>query len=255
MPPKRDVTGLIVNVLRGVGEFVTLSLQALLYCFKPPFRPGLLLRQMDFIGPGSVFIILLTGMFSGAVFTLQSMYMFSKFNMESLVGATVALALTRELSPVLASLMITGRAGSAMATELGTMRVTEQIDALSAMAVNPVQYLFVPRFLASVLMFPALAMVFNLVGIFGSYLVAVRMWGVDPGNFMAKITWYVTGNDLISGLVKASVFGGFIALVSCFMGYRAEGGAKGVGTATTRAVVVSSVSILVLDYFLTVLMF
>ena len=255
MPPKRDVAGLVVNTLREVGEFVSTSLLALLYCFKPPFRPGLLLKQMDFIGPGSVFIILLTAMFTGAVFTLQSMYIFSKFNMESLVGATVALALTRELSPVLASLMITGRAGSAMATELGTMRVTEQIDALSAMAVNPVQYLFVPRFLASVLMFPALAMVFNLVGIIGSYLVAVRMWGVDPGNFMAKITWYVTGNDLISGLVKASVFGGFVSLVSCFMGYRAAGGAKGVGTATTHAVVISSVSILVLDYFLTVLMF
>jgi phospholipid/cholesterol/gamma-HCH transport system permease protein len=255
MTAKRDVVGVVFHIIHRVGEFVITSLQALLYCFKPPFRLGLLLQQMDFIGPGSVFIILLTGVFSGAVFTLQSMYMFSKFNMETMVGATVALALTRELSPVLASLMITGRAGSAMATELGTMRVTEQIDALSAMAVNPVQYLFVPRFLASVLMFPALAMVFNVVGILGSYLVAVRMWGVDPGNFIYKITWYVTGNDLVSGLVKASVFGGFISLVSCFMGYRAEGGARGVGTATTHAVVIGSVSILILDYFLTVLMF
>jgi phospholipid/cholesterol/gamma-HCH transport system permease protein len=255
MTSKRDVAGSVIQAIREVGEFVVTSLQALLYCFKPPFRPGLLLRQLDFIGPGSVFIILLTGVFTGAVFTMQSMYMFSKFNMETMVGATVALALTRELSPVLASLMITGRAGSAMATELGTMRVTEQIDALSVMAVNPVQYLFVPRFLASVLMFPALTMVFNLVGILGSYLVAVHMWGVDPGNFIAKITWYVTGNDLVSGLVKASVFGGFISLVSCFMGYRAAGGARGVGTATTHAVVIGSVSILILDYFLTVLMF
>jgi phospholipid/cholesterol/gamma-HCH transport system permease protein len=255
MPPKQDVAGLVVRLVRGLGEFVLVSLQTLLYTFRPPFRASLVLRQMDFIGPGSLFIIMLTGVFTGAVFTLQSLYMFSKFNLETMLGATVALALTRELSPVLAALMITGRAGSAMATELGTMRVTEQIDALSAMAVNPVQYLFVPRFLAAVCMFPVLAMVFNMVGIFGSYIVAVHMSGVDPGNYIAKITWYVTGNDLISGLVKASVFGGFITLVSCFMGYRAEGGARGVGTATTHAVVISSVSILILDYFLTVLMY
>ena len=255
MPSKRDVAGLVVHVIHELGEFVVTSLQTLLYCFKPPFRAGLLLQQMDFIGPGSLFIIMLTGVFTGAVFTLQSLYMFSKFNLETMLGATVVLALTRELSPVLSALMITGRAGSAMATELGTMRVTEQIDALTAMAVNPVQYLFVPRFLASVLMFPVLTMVFNLVGLAGSYIVAVHMSGVDPGNYIAKITWYVTGNDLISGLVKASVFGGFITLVSCFMGYRAEGGARGVGTATTHAVVISSVSILILDYFLTVLMY
>ncbi len=255
MPAKRDLAGLLLHLIGEIGEFVLTSLLTLVYCFKPPFRTGLVLRQMDFVGPGSVFIILLTGVFTGAVFTLQSLYMFSKFNLESMVGATVALALTRELSPVLSSLMITGRAGSAMATELGTMRVTEQIDALSAMAVNPVQYLFVPRFVAAVIMFPVLTMVFNLVGILGSYFVAVNMSGVDPGNFIAKITWYVTGHDLSSGLVKASVFGGFITLVSCFMGFRATGGARGVGTATTHAVVIGSVSILILDYFLTVLMY
>jgi phospholipid/cholesterol/gamma-HCH transport system permease protein len=245
----------VTSTLREIGDLVLTAGEAVLACFRPPFRVWLLLTQMEFIGVGALPIILLTGTFAGAVFTLESVYAFSMFNMESMVGATVALALTRELSPVLAALMITGRSGSAMATELGTMRVTEQIDALASMAINPVQYLFVPRFLASVIMFPILAMVFNLVGVVGSYVVGVHMWGIDPGNFVAKIQWYVQANDVVSGLIKASVFGGFVSLVSCFKGYRAEGGARGVGEATTRAVVIGSVSIMILDYFLTVLMF
>jgi phospholipid/cholesterol/gamma-HCH transport system permease protein len=255
MQSTKNIGSWVVHNVAEIGHFVMASGEAVILSFLPPFRFGLLVQQMDFVGVGSLFIIILTGLFSGAVFTLQSLYAFSMFNMESMVGATVALALTRELSPVLASLMITGRAGSAMATELGTMRVTEQIDALASMAVSPIQYLFVPRFLASVLMFPMLAMVFNLVGVAGSYVVAVDMWGVDPGNFIAKIRWYVDAHDVISGLVKASVFGGFISLVSCFKGFRAEGGARGVGTATTQAVVIGSVSIMILDYFLTVLMY
>ncbi len=238
-----------------IGDFMMTSSETVMHCFRPPYRLGLLVQQMDFIGVGSLFIIILTGTFTGAVFTLQTLYAFSMFSMESMVGATVALALARELSPVLASLMITGRAGSAMATELGTMRVTEQIDALTSMAVNPVQYLFVPRFLASLVMFPLMTMTFNMVGVWGSYLVGVQMWGVDPGNFRAKIVWYVTSHDVISGLIKAAVFGGFVSLMSCYKGYRAEGGARGVGTATTQAVVVGSVSIMILDYFLTVLMY
>ncbi|RLB59952.1 MAG: ABC transporter permease [Deltaproteobacteria bacterium] len=244
-----------ISQVEGTGNFVLNSAEAILACFLPPYRPWLILQQADFIGVGSIFIIVLTGIFTGAVFTLQSLYAFSMFNLESMVGATVTLALTRELSPVLAALMLTGRAGSAMATELGTMRVTEQIDALGAMAVNPVQYLFVPRLLAAVVMFPILTMVFNLVGVLGSYLVAINIWGVDPGNFLAKIRWYVSAHDITSGLIKSSVFGGFIALVSCYKGFNAQGGARGVGLATTQAVVVGSVSVLIIDYFLTVLMF
>lgn len=241
--------------LYEIGVFMITAVETVTFCFRPPFRVRLLLQQMDFVGVGSLFIIILTGTFAGAVFTLQSLYAFSLFNMESMVGATVTLALTRELSPVLASLMITGRAGSAMATELGTMRVTEQIDALATMAVSPVQYLFVPRFLASIVMFPILTVVFSLVGIAGSYVVGVFMWGVDPGNFIAKIKIYVTGHDVNIGLVKAFIFGGFVSLISCFKGYRAKGGARGVGTATTQAVVVGSVSIMILNYFLTVYMY
>jgi phospholipid/cholesterol/gamma-HCH transport system permease protein len=255
MPKPKNAGGYLVSMVTGIGNFVIISLETVISCFLPPFRLGMLIQQMDFIGVGSLFIIVLTGTFAGAVFTLQSLYAFSMFNMESMVGATVTLALTRELSPVLASLMITGRAGSAMATELGTMKVTEQIDALASMAVNPVQYLFVPRFIAALIMFPLLAMIFNLVGVCGSYLVAINMWGVDPGNFLAKIRWYVDAHDVISGMIKAAVFGGFITLVSCYKGFQAEGGARGVGGATTQAVVIGSVSIMILDYFLTVLMF
>jgi len=255
MEKRKESQNLPVRVLQEIGEFVLTSVWALVSCFRPPFRGGLIIQQMEFIGVGSLFIVVLTGTFAGAVFTLQTLHALAMFNMQNRVGAMVTLAVTRELAPVLASLMITGRAGSAMATELGTMRVTEQIDAMASMAVNPVHYLFVPRFIASLVMFPALAMVFNMVAVVGSYVVAVNMWGVDPGHFMTKIMWFVTANDVLSGLIKATVFGGFIALISCFKGYRAEGGARGVGTATTRAVVIGSVSIMIIDYFLTVLMF
>jgi phospholipid/cholesterol/gamma-HCH transport system permease protein len=255
MRPIETMQNWVVNSIKEVGDIVITSVGVVGGCFRPPYRVWLILQQMEFIGVGSLFIVLLTGIFTGAVFTLQSVYAFSMFNMESMVGATVALALTRELSPVLTALMVTGRAGSAMATELGTMRVTEQIDALASMAVNPVHYLIVPRFIASVVMFPALTMLFNLVGVMGSYLVGVSMWGIDPGNFIAKIKWFVQIHDITSGLIKAAVFGGFVSLVSCYKGYRAEGGARGVGNATTQAVVIGSVSIMILDYFLTVLMF
>lgn len=245
----------VLSILAEIGAFVSLSAEAISGCFRPPFRFWLVLEQMEFIGTGSLPIIILTSAFTGAVFALQSVYAFSMFGMESLVGSTVMLAMTREISPVFTALMITGRACSAMATEIGTMRVTEQIDALKSMAVNPVRYLFVPRLLAAIVVFPALTMVFNLVSVAGSYLVGVKMWGIDPGIFVQKIQLYVQVNDIVSGLVKACVFGAFVTLAACANGYRAEGGARGVGIATTRAVVVGSVSIMILDYFLTVLMF
>ncbi|HOX42572.1 MAG TPA: ABC transporter permease [Myxococcota bacterium] len=241
--------------VRQVGEFVFFLGEVLWAGVRPPFRPGLILQQMDFIGVGSLFIILLTGTFTGAVFTLQTVYAFSLFSMESMVGATVALALSRELSPVLAALMICGRAGSAMATELGTMRVTEQVDALKSMAVNPIQYLVVPRVLAALVMFPVMTMIFNMVGVLGSYTVAVEMYGIDPGAFIAKIRLMVLPHDVLSGLVKAGLFGALVTLVACHRGYNAEGGARGVGAATTRSVVIGSVGIMVLDYFLTLAMY
>jgi phospholipid/cholesterol/gamma-HCH transport system permease protein len=215
----------------------------------------LFLQQMEFVGVGSLFIVLLTGTFTGMVFSLETVQAFGRFNAESLVGGAVALAVTRELAPVLTAMMVTARAGSAMAAELGTMRVTEQIDALYTMAVNPVQYLVVPRVAASILMVPMLTAVSDLLGIGGAYFVAVNLMGVDSGSFIQNVEWYVDPIDIFSGLGKASVFGFLLAIISCHQGLHASGGAKGVGLATTRAVVFSSVSIFVADYILTELFF
>ena len=177
------------------------------------------------------------------------------FNAESLVGSTVGISLARELSPVLTGLMVAGRAGSGIATELGTMRVTEQIDALATMAVNPVQYLVVPRFLAGLIMVPVLSALFTLVGMIGCYIVAVVLLDIDRGIFLSQVYWYVDPDDLTSGIIKACVFGGILTMVGCYKGFYASGGARGVGLATTQSVVVSSVMILISDYFLTALMF
>jgi phospholipid/cholesterol/gamma-HCH transport system permease protein len=200
---------------------------------------------------GSLGIISLVSIFVGGVFGLQSVEAFRKFQADAYVGSAVSITLSRELAPVLTALMVTGRAGSAMATELGSMRITEQIDALSALAVNPVQYLIVPRLLAGIIMMPVLTMIFNVVGILGAYVFAVIIKGVDPGVFIYNIRWYTDISDVLSGLIKSAFFGLALALIGCFQGYNASGGAKGVGLATMRAVVTSSVAILVLDFILT----
>lgn len=203
---------------------------------------------------GSLFVVVLTGFFTGAVFAMQSASAFRLFDAESLVGATVAISLTRELAPALTGLMVTGRAGSAIATELGSMRVTEQIDALATMAVDPRQYLLVPRVLAGLLTAPILCMVFNVIGLFGSYLVAVQLQGISEAQFWSRIESWLDVADVVGGLIKAAVFGLMLTTIACYKGYNATGGAKGVGEATTEAVVLSSVLILVADYFLTALM-
>lgn len=241
----------IITVFEEIGETATLGLSVVGWTFRPPVRWRLYLQQCEFIGVGSLFIVLLTGLFAGLVFALQSSFAFATFGAESLVGATVVISLTRELSPVLAGLMVTGRAGSAIATELGTMKVSEQIDALETMAVNPVQYLAVPRVLAMTFVMPLLTMLFNLVGFFGAYVVSIFQAGIDRGTFMGRIHQYVTLQDVIGGLVKSAIFGFAIALIACQKGMNAEGGSQGVGLAATRTVVSGSVTVLVLDYVLT----
>ncbi|MCA9522924.1 MAG: ABC transporter permease [Myxococcales bacterium] len=250
-----SILHLLRRAVESVGDIFLLFFETLVWMFRPPYRVRLFVEALSFIGVGSLFIVCLTGTFTGMVFALQSYKAFRLFNAETLVGSTVALALTRELAPVLTSLMVTGRVGSAIATELGTMKVTEQIDALNTMAVNPLQYLVVPRMLAALIMVPILCMYFNLVGMVGAYLVAVKFVGVDSGLFVAKVMKYVRPSDITSGLIKAAVFGVTIAVVGCYKGINASGGAAGVGVATTQSVVLSSVLILVQDYFLTVLMF
>jgi len=239
------------HFVEEVGQLAMLAWSSLLWLLRPPYRFGLVLSSMEFIGFQSIFIVGLTGWFSGAVLCLQSVYGFRQFGAEGMVGGVVALSLTRELSPVFAALMLTSRAGSAIATELGTMRVTDQIDALSTMAVNPVQYLVVPRIVAGVLMMPVLCMLFTGMGLLGAYMIGVGTLGIDPGVFMDRLRWYVDASDIIDGLIKAACFGYVVTLISCRHGFYAKGGAAGVGVAVTRAVVVGSVTVLVLDYILT----
>lgn len=245
----------VLKFAEALGGIVMLASDTLVWGLRPPYRIGLWFREMRFVGVDSLFIILLTGAFTGMVFALESTKGFAKFNAESLVGGAVGLSLTRELAPVLTALLVTGRAGSAMAAEIGTMRVTEQIDALVTIAVNPVQYLVVPRVVAGLVMVPVLTVVFDIVGILGGYWVAVDYLGVDAGTFIQNLKWWLDPFDITSGLIKAAVFGAVLSLIGCYKGYHTTGGARGVGIATTQAVVVASVAIFALDFLLAKMMY
>ncbi len=244
-----------LGILQELGSIMLLFLHALSWILRPPFRMRLLFRQMEFIGVNSLFVVVLTSLFTGMVLALQTYYAFRMFGAETLVGATVALSMTRELGPVITGLMVTGRAGSAICAEIGTMRVTEQVDALTVMAINPVQYLVLPRIVAGFIMLPLLTIVSDVMGILGGYLVGVQLLDIHGGMFMNKIYEYVELADVYNGLVKASVFGVILTLVGCYKGFYTRGGAEGVGRSTTQAVVMSCVLILISDYFLTALMF
>ncbi len=245
----------VLSFIREAGSLGLMFADVLYWLFRRPFKIKYIFKQMEFVGVNSISVVVITGTFTGMVLALQSYYGFRKFGAEGLVGTTVALSMTRELGPVLTCLMVTGRAGSAMAAELGTMKVTEQIDALKVMALNPIKYLVVPRVVASILMLPVLTALSDFVGIIGGYLVGVKMLGINEGAFINKMTKYVELGDIYNGLVKAAVFGLIMAMVSCYKGYNTTGGAEGVGRATTQAVVISSVTILITDYVLTSLMF
>lgn len=239
--------------IEAIGQFFILLGQFFIATFRPPYRWKLLLQQMEFVGFGSLFIIILTGFFTGAIFSYQSAYAFGLFGAESLVGSTVAIAVCRELGPVLTSLMVAGRVSSGMATILGTMRVTEQIDAMKTMAVDPVQYLIVPRVWACILLMPVLTAIFDFVAILGSYIVGVGMLGIEFGAFDSQIEALLEPSDVTGGLIKALIFGLIVSFIGCYRGFYASGGAKGVGEATTASVVSASILTLLIDYFLTVL--
>jgi phospholipid/cholesterol/gamma-HCH transport system permease protein len=239
------------HIVELVGDHMLLLGRAAFWLVKPPFRLGVVLEAMEYIGVQSLLIVTMIGTFVGMVFALQLTSALRQFGTESFVGATLGVALTRELAPVFTSIVVAARAGAGMATELGSMRITEQIDALSTLAVNPVQYLITPRVLAAILMVPLLAMLFNCVGMAGGYGVAVWLQGVDRGAFLQNAKWVVDSADVVQGILKAVIFGGALSLIACYQGYNAAGGAKGVGVGTTRAVVGSFVTILILDYFLT----
>lgn len=239
------------NILDEIGSLFQFCALFFRWVGEKPIRWRQFTTQMNMIGVDSTPIILLVSFFTGAVFALQTGYAFRLFNAETLVGSTVGLSLTRELAPVFTALMVIARVGSSMAAELGTMRVTEQIDALDAMAVNPYHYLVVPRVVGAMVMVPLLTVVFNFVGFVGAYLVGVGLLEIPEGPFISRMEYYVDGDDLFGGLFKALIFGFLLAVISCYQGYKTKGGAAGVGRSTTRAVVISSVTILVVDYFLT----
>jgi len=246
---------LSLGMLEAAGEMGVLLFDLTRWLPRRPWRFRSLLRQIEVVGVNSTFVVLLTGLFTGMVLALQSYNGFARFGAESLVGTVVALSVLRELGPVLAGLMVTARAGSLMAAELGTMRVTEQIDALYTMAVNPTHYLLVPRVVAAVITLPMLVILSDFIGILGGYLVAVKLLGINSTLYINKTIQFVEFSDMANGLIKSAVFGLVLSVVSCSFGFRAKGGAAGVGRATTQAVVYSSVLILVADYILTSLLF
>jgi len=259
---KKTVQGLFemlgrpfLALVEGFGRIAVLFFSAMAWAFRPPFRLRLLVKQLEFVGVRSFWVVVITGAFTGMVIALQTYYGFRMFSAESLVGGILALSVTRELGPVITALVVAGRAGSAIAAELGTMRVTQQIDALASMAVDPVQYLVTPRILAGIVMLPLLVVMADFVGYVGGYFVGVKLLGINSGMFMAKTLELMEMSDLMNGLVKAAVFGLILTTVGCYKGYYTSGGAEGVGRATTDAVVISSLAILISDYFLTAVMF
>ena len=237
------------------GDLLITTVTALTGMFRPAFLWWNFLVQLVKVGADSTPVVLVTALFTGMVLALQAWIGFQKFNAEGMVGAVVSLSLTRELGPVITGLMVSGRSGSSMAAELGTMRVTEQIDALESLAVSPLVYLVTPRFYAGLIALPLLTVMADFVGIVGGYFVAVNLLGLPSNVYVKGIARYVTLHDFYSGLVKACIFGAVLSIFSCYMGYHARGGAAGVGQSVTKAVVSSSMAILVLDYFLTAWLF
>lgn len=241
---------LLIQFSEETGRVIILFCETIRQVFARPLEIRNTFAQMQEIGLRSLPVVLVTAIFTGMVFALQTYTGFKRFGAESVVGTVVALSMTRELGPVLTGLIVAGRAGAAMAAELGTMRVTEQIDALETLATNPVKYLVLPRFIAGVVMLPAVTVVADIIGIIGGYIITVKMFNTSSVVYW-KRTWdFLETGDIYNGLIKAGFFGASIALISCYKGFYTTGGAEGVGKATTGAVVLSSMTILISDYFL-----
>lgn len=238
-------------VIREMGRMLIFLAATLAWLMRPPVRPFQILKQLHFIGFRSTFVVVLTATFTGMVLALQGHYTLRKFGSEAALGAAVALSIIRELGPVLAALMVTARAGSAMTAEIGIMRITEQIDALDTMAVNPLQYLIAPKVVAGLIGVPLLVAIFDVVGIYGGYVVGVDLLGGSAGSYWNSIESAVEWKDVYGGIWKSISFGLIISWVCCYKGYHTGMSAEGLGTATTEAVVLASVLILVWDYFLT----
>ena len=247
----RKLGALSLMTLRRTGRMGLFLAKTFFFAATPPLKFSQLLRQIQFIGFQSVLVIFLTGAFTGMVLGLQGFYTLNRFGSAALLGPMVALSLIKELGPVLSAIMVTGRAGSAMTAEIGIMRISEQIDAIKLMGLNPFRYLVVPRFLAGILALPLLTAIFDVVGIFGGYLIGVKLLGIGEGTYFGEMANYVDLHDVLQGIYKSVSFGVLITWVCCYKGYYVGFGAEGVSKATTQAVVLSSVFILIWDYFMT----
>jgi len=241
--------------LATTGRIVIFTGRAVGHCVAPPIYPRLILTQMLEIGYYSLPVVGLTAIFTGMVLALQSYTGFSRFSAESAIPNIVVVSMTRELGPVLAGLMVAGRVGAAIAAEIGTMRVTEQIDALVTLSTNPFKYLVAPRLIAALTTLPLLVVVGDVIGVFGGYLVSVHKLGFNPAPYLRNTIDFLQTDDVMSSIVKAAAFGFVIALMGCYHGYRSRGGAQGVGAATTNAVVSASILILTSNYIITELFF
>jgi phospholipid/cholesterol/gamma-HCH transport system permease protein len=246
---------ILLGFLGAAGRMTLFTISGVSHCFRPPFYFRIIGRQMIDIGYYSLPVVGLTAIFAGMVLALQSYTGFARFSAEGAIANVVVLSITRELGPVLAGLMVAGRIGASLAAEIGTMRVTEQIDALTTLSTNPMKYLVAPRLIAGVLMFPILVLIADVIGVFGGYLVAVYKLDFNATNYLKSTYEFLRAEDVNSGLIKAAVFGFIVTLMGCYHGYNSKGGAQGVGTATTNAVVSASILILCLDYVLTELLF
>lgn len=246
---------IFLRFLESTGKVSLFALSGLVGIIRGPYYARMIFGQMLEIGYYSLPVVGLTAVFTGAVLALQSYTGFSRFSAESSIATVVVLSITRELGPVLAGLMVAGRVGAAMAAEIGTMRITEQIDALVTLSTNPIKYLVTPRLIAGIIMLPCLVIVADIIGIAGGYLISIHKLGFSPSSYLRNTFQYLETMDVISGLVKASLFGFIISLMGCYHGYHSERGAQGVGTATTNAVVAASIMILFANYFVTELFF
>ncbi len=244
-----------IGVLRGAGAVALFAAEALSHLVRPPFHGRLFLRAFIEIAWFSLPVVALTAVFTGMVLALQSYTGFARFNAEGAVANVVVLSITRELGPVLAGLMVAGRIGAAFAAEIGTMRVTDQIDALATLSTNPMKYLVTPRLLAGTAALPLLVVVADTLGVMGGWLIGTQQLGFSSGAYLKATFDFLQAWDVISGLIKAAVFGFVVTLMGCWCGYTSGGGAQGVGRATTSAVVSSSILILATDYILTAIFF
>lgn len=246
---------IVLRFLRATGRLGLFTLQAIYNCFTPPLYFKQMLEQFVEIGFYSLPVVALTTFFSGAVIALQTYEGFSQFSAESSVALVVLIAVLRELAPVMAGLMVAGRIGAAMAAEIGTMRVTEQIDAMMTLSTNPIKYLVVPRIVVSVIILPVLVLIGDVIGICGGYLVGIYKLDFNSVSYLNSTWTNLTTGDITTGMAKAAVFGFIVSLLGCYHGYNSKGGAQGVGAATTNAVVSASILILISNYILTELFF